>query len=97
MGIFDRFFKNRQKKTQNNVSVDSYYKMLNSMPIFKSWDGCIYENELVRSSIDARARHISKLSIEISTAKQSRLLTYLKHQPNDRMTWSQFMYRLSTI
>ena len=97
MGIFERFFKNRQKKTKDNISVDSYYKMLNSMPIFKSWDGYIYENELVRSSIDARARHISKLSIEISTAKQSRLLTYLKHQPNDNMTWSQFMYRLSTI
>ena len=97
MGIFQRFFKNRQNKSSSGVSVDSYYKMLNSMPIFKSWDGCIYENELVRSSIDARARHISKLSIEINTAKQSRLLTYLKHQPNDRMTWSQFMYRLSTI
>ena len=67
MGIFERFFNNRQKKTKDNISVDSYYKMLNSMPIFKSWDGCIYENELVRSSIDARARHISKLSIEIST------------------------------
>ena len=26
MGIFERFFKNRQKKTKDNISVDSYFE-----------------------------------------------------------------------
>lgn len=98
MSIFDRFFNRKSHKDGNGVAVDSYYKMINAyQPAFRSWSGALYESELVRSAIDARARHISKLSINIDTSKQSKLLTYLKHQPNDFMTWSQFMYRLSTI
>ena len=98
MSIFDRFFNKKSHKDGNGVAVDSYYKMINAyQPVFRSWSGALYESELVRSAIDARARHISKLSINIDTSKQNRLLTYLKHQPNEFMTWSQFMYRLSTI
>lgn len=97
MGIFDRFFK-KAEKAKTEVAVDSYYKMLTPyQPHFTSWNGALYESELVRSAIDARARHISKLKVEIIGSKQSKLLTYLKHQPNDNMTWGQFLYRLSTI
>lgn len=95
MSILDIF---RRKEKINNVAVDSYYKMLTPYePHFTSWNGALYESELVRSAIDARARHISKLKVEFVTSKQSRLLTYLKHQPNDNQTWGQFLYRLSTI
>lgn len=56
-----------------------------------------HESELVRSSIDARARHISKLKIEIHGSAQASLQTQLKQRPNPWQTWSQFMYRASTI
>ena len=97
MSILDRFL--RKTKSNNTVNrVDSYYKFLTPyQPTFTSWDGAIYESDVVRSAVDATARHVSKLQVEIQTGKQSKLLTYLRHQPNELQTWSQFLYRVSTI
>ena len=66
-------------------------------PTFTSWDGELYESELVRAAIDARARHISKLSVTLQGAAKPKLQTRLRQSPNDFQTWGQFLYRLSTI
>lgn len=66
-------------------------------PSFSTWNGSIYESELVRSAIDARARAISKLKIEIVGSAKPKLQTQLRLKPNNFQTWSQFMYRASTI
>ena len=66
-------------------------------PSFTTWNGSIYESELVRSAIDARARNISKLKIEIVGSANQKLQTKLRLRPNNFQTWSQFMYRASTI
>lgn len=96
MSILD-IFKRKDKQEQKTIQ-DGYVRVISGQqPFFSSWNSCLYESELVRSAIDARARHISKLRIEIQTSKQSKLLTYMRHQPNKLMTWSQFMYRVSTI
>ena len=63
--------------------------------VFKN--GQIYDSEIVRSAIDARARHISKLRVEIYGSANPPLRNKLKHAPNEWQTWSQFLYRLSTI
>lgn len=96
MGLFDFIFK------RPNVSVayknDGYFKTLTAyQPHFTTWQGEIYESALVRAAIDARARHISKLKVEIQGAAQPTLQTKLKHKPNNWQTWSQFLYRTSTI
>ena len=66
-------------------------------PVFTNWGGAIYESEIVRAAIDARARHISKLKVEtIGTANPS-LQSRLAQSPNKWQTWSQFLYRVSTI
>lgn len=65
-------------------------------PVFTSSDGRIYENELVRAAIHARANHISKLQIEF-TGRGSAKLKRFTVAPNEFQTWSQFLYRLSTI
>ena len=66
-------------------------------PAFTSWNGALYESDLIRSAISARARNISKLKIEIYGSVQSPLKTRLKRRPNPLQTWSQFLYRASTI
>ena len=95
MGLFDTLFKNRPKVTSKNVTT---FKMLDGYtPKFTTFNGSIYEQDLIRDSINARAIHISKLKFEsIGTANQS-LQNKLKKGPNQFMTWSQFLYRLSTI
>lgn len=92
MGLFDILFRPRK------VVADHYFQTLTAYePVFNRWRGEIYESELVRAAIDARARHISKLQIKIRGAAQPRLQTILKKHPNPFMTWSQFLYRSSTI
>ena len=67
------------------------------MPHFTRWGGSIYESELIRAAINARATHISKLDVRIQGAAKPTLQTKLAHGPNEYQTWSQFLYRLSTI
>lgn len=94
MGLFDFIFPKKAVEKQ----LDGYWKTLTAyQPTFTNWDGQLYESELVRSAIDSRARHISKLKVEINGSAQPRLKTALKHRPNDLQTWSQFLYRTSTI
>lgn len=72
--------------------------MLNGYtPHFTNFAGSIYESELVRAAINARATHISKLHVETRGAARPALQRKLAHGPNEFQTWSQFLYRLSTI
>lgn len=92
MGLFDKLF--RPKKYQ----ADRFFSTLTSyQPVFHRWRGELYESELVRAAIDATARHVRKLQIKIHGAAAPKLQTIMKKRPNDFMTWSQFLYRSSTI
>ena len=100
MGLFDKIF--RPEKAQQSEralrEAQGYFAALTAYrPAFTSWDGAIYEHDLVRSAIDARARHISKLKIELIGSANPKLQTKLKAGPNQWQTWSQFLYRTSTI
>lgn len=95
MGLFDAIFKNRPRVNERDASI---FKMLNGYtPHFTSWGGSIYESELIRAVIGARATHISKLKVELQGSARPALQNKLKHGPNQFQTWSQFLYRLSTI
>lgn len=95
MGLFDFIFGNRPKECGEYEGV---FKMLNGyVPRFTSFGGEVYESELIRAAINARATHISKLKIETQGSARPALQNKLKHGPNQFQSWSQFMYRLSTI
>ena len=95
MGLFEALFK-KAPKPVGEFKGD--YKMLSVYePRFTRFEGSIYESELVRSAIHARATHISKLKVETLGSAKPSLQTKLKHGPNQFQTWSQFLYRLSTI
>jgi hypothetical protein len=93
MGLFDKLF-----PPKHSAVTGQYFQLINGYtPAFKTWDGQLYESELVRSAIDARSRHISKLSIRIDGAAQPKLKTRLTKRPNSYQTWSQFLYKLNTV
>lgn len=95
MGLFDRLF---GKAPKPRGEYQGSYKMLSGYePHFSRWGGSVYESELVRSAINARATHISKLKVETKGAARPSLQLKLAHAPNEFQTWSQFLYRLSTI
>lgn len=96
MSVFDLIFKNRPKEPDPRY--EGYFKMLNGYtPRFTSFAGEIYEMEQIRSSINIRATHMSKLKVGIVGAAKPRLQRKLKNGPNQLQTWSQFLYRLSTL
>lgn len=94
MSLFDKIFRPQTKITNNTTLLKT---LAGYNPVFTDWGGEIYENELVRASIDAIARHISKLRVELNGSAQPELRTLMRKAPNDFQTWSQFLYRLSTI
>lgn len=100
MSLFDKIFRpaEAEKKDDAIRSARAIFQTLTAyQPVFTNWGGAIYESEIVRASIDARARHISKLKVETMGSASPQLQTKLKQGPNQWQTWSQFLYRVSTI
>lgn len=66
-------------------------------PVFTSYDGGIYEQELTRAAINAFATHCSKLMPDVIGSAYKELGNVLRNQPNPFMSTSQFLYRIATI
>ena len=100
MSLLDKIFHpDEAKKSEDALrEARAFFQTLTAYaPVFTNWGGAIYESEIVRAAIDARARHISKLKVEtVGTANPS-LQSKLMQGPNQWQTWSQFLYRVSTI
>ena len=95
MGLFEKLF---GKIKEPRGEYKGSFKMLNAYePRFTTWGGSIYEQQLVRAAINARATHISKLAVQVIGSAKPALQNKLKKGPNEFQTWSQFLYRLSTI
>ena len=92
MGLLEKVF-----KKPRDVSGNTFQTMTAYAPAFTSWNGALYESELVRSAVDAKARHISKLQVTVEGSARAKLRNRLKLAPNSWMTWSQFLYRTSAI
>ena len=100
MGLLDAIFRPDKYKAEKDAITkarDTFTTLTAYRPRFTTWGGAIYESDLVRAAIDARARHISKLKVETYGAAQPSLQSRLRLGPNQWQTWSQFLYRVSTI
>ena len=100
MGLLDSVFRPSKAKESNralNEATGFFQTLTAYQPTFTSWNGMIYESALVRAAIDARARHISKLKVEFNGAANPKLQAKMRLAPNQFQTYSQFLYRTSTI
>ena len=94
MGLFSWLFGEEPKEPKTSES----FKLLTAYePIFYDHYGSIYESALVRSAIESKARHISKLKVELQGNAQPALKAKMKHAPNPWQTYPQFLARCSTI
>lgn len=94
MGLLEKIFGGGKA----NTPAGQYFRTLTGYaPVFTSWNGQLYESALVRSAIHARATHISKLHIDFQGSARPALIKQLKAVPNPWQTWSQWLYRTSTI
>lgn len=93
MGLIDRLF-GRPKQG----SEDFRFQTLTAYsPVFTSWGGQIYESDMVRAAVDAKARHVGKLQYIMKGTARQKLYTATKSAPNPWYTWSQFLERCSNV
>ena len=93
MGLFESIFGRKKAEPQSTV----YQTLTAYQPTFRTWGGQIYESELVRAAIDAKARHAAKLKYTVEGTARQKMYTATKSAPNPWMTWSKFMERCCNI
>ena len=100
MGLFEQIFRPTKAKESQKALQDAkglFTTLTAYRPAFTTWNGAIYESLIIRASIDARARHISKLKVETYGTANPSLQAKMRLAPNQWQSWSQFMYRVSAI
>ena len=94
MGLIERIFGRAPK----SAPAEGRFQTLTAyQPAFTSWGGQIYESELVRAAVDAKARHVGKLQYRMTGTARQKLYTATKTAPNPWYTWPQFLERCSNI
>lgn len=97
MSLFTDIFRPKQKDQEGAIHAEVFKTLTPYKPVFHTWQGSIYESELIRAAICARARHISKLKFDSTGSAKIGLQSKLKQGPNQWQTWPQFLSRTSTI
>ena len=96
MGMLEKIFGRREQPAGlKNAQV---FKLLEGYtPAFTTWQGSIYESELIRAALDAWGRHAAKLKPNIKGSAEKELGSRLKVKPNAFQEWSKFLYQTATI
>lgn len=98
MGLFERVFGREKAPAVAKAAKGTVFKMLDGYtPAFRTWNGSIYESDLIRAALDAHGRHAAKLKINTQGKAHTELQNKLKLRPNQFQTWSQFLYQTCTI
>ena len=98
MGLFERVFGREKAPAVAKVAKGTVFKMLDGYtPAFRTWNGSIYESDLIRAALDAHGRHAAKLKFNTQGKAHTELQNKLKLRPNQFQTWSLFLYQTCTI
>ena len=85
------------KKANKYVEGVAYQTVTSYDPVFTSFQGAMYEQELIRASIQRFADACAKLKPEIYGDAAPELRRMAQYMPNVSMTWPTFLSRLATI
>ena len=96
MGLFEKLFGKKEQPAA--MKAQHTFQLLDGYtPSFHTWNGSIFESDLIRAALDAHGRHAAKLQFNIEGSAKPNLQNRLRIQPNEYQTWSQFQYRTSVI
>lgn len=95
-GLFKHFFGKPTKK--DTRALVNYFSLLSGYsPSYSSYDGAIYEIDLVRACIHRIASECAKATPILVNDDNKEKEFIISKYPNDTMTAFQFYYRLATI
>lgn len=95
MGVFEKIFGKRRTPAQ---APGQAFRLLEGYThAFTTWQGSIFESDLIRAALDAHGRHAAKLQPHIQGSAKPNLRGRLAIMPNEFQTWPQFLYRLAVV
>ena len=98
MGLMERLFGKRVNEEPVRLKQAKTFQMLDGyVPAFHTWNGSIFESDLIRAALDAHGRHAAKLKPEVDGSAKPNLKNRLAIMPNEFQTWPQFLYREAVI
>ena len=98
MGFLEKIFGPKKSDDTGAQKASRHFEFLEGYsPVFRSFNGSIYESELIRAAIDAHGRHAAKLSPNLQGSAKPNLQSRLKLQPNAWQTWPAFLYQMATV
>lgn len=98
MGLMERLFGRRASEEPARLKQAKTFQMLDGYtPTFRTWNGSIFESDLIRAALDAHGRHAAKLKPEVDGSAKPNLKNRLAIMPNEFQTWPQFLYREAVI
>lgn len=98
MGLFEKIFGRKGRLLQSQAGKGTVFHTITAyQPAFTSWGGMLYEDALIRSTVDAISRHVSKLRVEFHGSAKGELKAATKSGPNAWQTWPTMLKRLCTI
>ena len=95
MGIFEKIFGKRQDPARK--ASETFRLLEGYSHAFTTWQGSIFESDLIRAALDAHGRHAAKLKPNIEGSAKPNLKSRLAIMPNEFQTWPQFLYRLAVV
>lgn len=95
MGFFENLFS--KSKPDRTRARETFRFIEGYSPVFHSFQGEIFESELIRASLDAHARHDAKLKPELKGTAKPALRSRLRLAPNSWQTWPKFLYQAGMI
>jgi len=99
MGLID-YFKGKLKEgvKAKPDQVTTRFELMNAyQPVFNSWNGMLFESQLVRQSVYAHARHAMKLKATFQGSAAKSLEKALELGPNEYQSWPDFLERCENI
>lgn len=94
MGLFEKLFGKKQKIQQ---AAQAFQLLEGYSHAFTTWQGSIFESDLIRAALDAHGRHAAKLQPHIEGSAKPNLKNRLSIMPNEFQTWPQFLYQLAVV
>ena len=96
MGMLEKIFGRREQPAALK-NAQTFRLLEGYTPAFTTWQGSIYESELIRAALDAWGRHAAKLKVNVKGSAEEELGNRLKVRPNAFQEWSKFLYQTAVI
>ena len=97
MGLFEKLFGKKASEPVMLKQAKMFQMLEGYTPSFHTWNGSIFESDLIRAALDAHGRHSAKLTPVITGSAKPNLRNRLSIMPNEFQTWPQFLYREAVV